>query len=77
MNGEVGDELLVSRHMVKSCTVSLWVNADMVVDPNALALPAHTPVATIKGFTLSLAKQVVSGNMDDVIETAKDNVRLL
>jgi hypothetical protein len=28
-------------------------------------------------FTLSLAKQVVSGNMDGVIETAERNVRLL
>jgi pyruvate dehydrogenase (quinone) len=49
----------------------------MVVEPKALSLPAHTPAATMKGFTLSLAKQVVSGNMDDVIETAEDNVRLL
>jgi pyruvate dehydrogenase (quinone) len=53
------------------------VVVDVVVEPKALSLPAHTPDATMKGFTLSLAKQVVSGNMDDVIETAKDNIRLL
>jgi pyruvate dehydrogenase (quinone) len=53
------------------------VVVDVVVEPKALSLPAHTPVATMKGFTLSLAKQVVSGNMDDVIETAEDNVLLL
>jgi len=50
---------------------------DMVVDPNALALPSDTPVATAKNFTLSLGKQVVHGNLDDVIHTAEDNVRLL
>ena len=32
--------------------------------------------AAATGFTLSLAKQVVSGNMDEVIETAEHNVRL-
>ena len=53
------------------------VVVDMVVDPNALALPSDTPVKTMKNFTLSLGKQVVHGNMDDVIHTAEDNVRLL
>ena len=52
------------------------VVVDMVVDPNVLSLPSHTPLGTAKGFTLSLAKQVVSGNMDEVIETAEHNVRL-
>jgi pyruvate dehydrogenase (quinone) len=53
------------------------VVVDAVVDPYALSLPADTPVQTMKGFTLSLAKQVMNGKMDDVIETAEHNVRLL
>ena len=53
------------------------VVVDMVVDPNALSLPSHTPGATVKNFTLSLGKQVVHGNLDDVIETAEHNVELL
>jgi pyruvate dehydrogenase (quinone) len=53
------------------------VVVDAVVDPNALSLPSHTPAATVKGFTLSLAKQVLSGNMDDVIQTAEYNIRLV
>jgi pyruvate dehydrogenase (quinone) len=53
------------------------VVVDVVVDPNALALPSDTPVATAKGFTLSLAKQVLHGNMDAVIDTAEDHVQLL
>lgn len=43
----------------------------------ALALPSHVPAETAKGFTLSLAKQVLTGKMDDVIDTIEHNVRLL
>jgi pyruvate dehydrogenase (quinone) len=50
---------------------------DVVVDRYALAMPSHVPVETAKGFTLSIAKQVLSGQMDQVIETIEHNVRLL
>jgi pyruvate dehydrogenase (quinone) len=50
---------------------------DVVVDHYALALPSHVPVKTAEGFTLSLAKQVLTGKLDTVIETAEHNVRLL
>jgi pyruvate dehydrogenase (quinone) len=50
---------------------------DAVVDPFAMSLPSHVPFHTAKGFTLSLAKQVWSGKMDNVIKTAERNVRLL
>jgi pyruvate dehydrogenase (quinone) len=53
------------------------VVVDVVVDPYALALPSHVPAATARGFTLSFAKQVLSGQMDEIIETVKHNVRLL
>jgi pyruvate dehydrogenase (quinone) len=53
------------------------VVVDVVVDRYALSLPSHVPVATVKGFTLSLAKQALHGKMDDVIETVERNVRLL
>jgi len=53
------------------------VVVDVVVDRYALALPSHVPAETAKGFTLSIAKQVLSGRMDDVIETIEHNVRLL
>jgi hypothetical protein len=35
------------------------------------------PYHTAKGFTLSMAKQVLSGNLDTVIRTMEDNVRLV
>jgi pyruvate dehydrogenase (quinone) len=53
------------------------VVVDAVVDPFAMSLPSHVPFHTAKGFTLSLAKQVWSGKMDDVIKTAERNVRLI
>ena len=53
------------------------VVVDVVVDRYALSRPAHVPVKTATGFTLSLAKQALSGHLDDVITTAEDNVRLL
>jgi pyruvate dehydrogenase (quinone) len=53
------------------------VVVDVVVDPFALALPAHVPFHTAQGFTLSMAKQVLNGKMDDVIKTIGHNVRLV
>jgi pyruvate dehydrogenase (quinone) len=50
---------------------------DVVVDRYALALPSHVPFETAKGFTLSIAKQVLTGKMDDVIEEIEHNVRLV
>src|SRR6266508_654191 len=52
------------------------VVVDAVVDPFALAMPSHAPFHTVKGFTLSFAKQVLSGRMDSVIKTIAHNVRL-
>jgi pyruvate dehydrogenase (quinone) len=53
------------------------VVVDAVVEPFALSLPSHVPFHTAKGYTLSLAKQALSGQMDAVIQTIKRNVRLV
>jgi len=53
------------------------VVVDVVVDPYALSLPSHVPFHTAKGYTLSLAKQVLSGKMDEVIKTIERNVGLV
>lgn len=53
------------------------VVVDAVVDRFALSLPSHVPFHTAKGFTLSFAKQVLSGDMDAVIKTIEHNVRLI
>jgi pyruvate dehydrogenase (quinone) len=53
------------------------VVVDAVVDRFALAMPSHVPFHAAKGYTLSLAKQVLSGRMDTVIKTLERNVRLV
>jgi pyruvate dehydrogenase (quinone) len=53
------------------------VVVDAVVDPYALSLPSHVPFRTAEGYTLSLAKQVLSSRFDDVIKTVERNVRLV
>jgi len=53
------------------------VVVDVVVEPYALSLPSHVPFHVAGGFTLSLAKQVLSGKMDAVIRTIKSNVGLV
>ena len=53
------------------------VVVDAVVDPYALSLPSHVPFHAAAGFTLSLAKQVLTGKMDAVIKTMERNVRLV
>jgi len=53
------------------------VVVDVMVDSYALSLPSHVPFHAAKGFTLSLAKQVLNGKMDSVIKTIKSNVGLI
>ena len=50
---------------------------DVVVDRFALSLPAHVPVHTARGFTLSLAKQTWHGKFADVLSTARHNTGLV
>jgi pyruvate dehydrogenase (quinone) len=49
---------------------------DAVVDPHALSLPPHITFGEAEGFSLSLAKQALHGNLDEVVETVKRNVRI-
>ncbi len=53
------------------------VVVDAVVDPYALSLPSHVPFHVAEGFTLSFAKQVLSGKMDSLIKTIERNVGLV
>jgi pyruvate dehydrogenase (quinone) len=53
------------------------VVVDAVVDPLALSMPSHAPFHTVKGYTLSLTRQVLAGRLDNVIETIEHNVRLV
>ena len=50
---------------------------DAVVNPFAVSLPPYATFGMAEGFSLSLAKQAAHGKVDDVIETLKENVRLV
>ncbi len=50
---------------------------DAVVDPHALSLPPHITFGEAEGFSLSIAKQAIHANLDEVIETVKGNVHLV
>jgi pyruvate dehydrogenase (quinone) len=50
---------------------------DAVVDPHSLSLPPHATFGQAENFSLSLAKQVIQGNLDDVIATGTHNALLL
>lgn len=53
------------------------VVVDVVVDPYALSLPSHVPLHAAKGYTLSMARQVLSGRLDSVIATIEHNIHLI
>lgn len=50
---------------------------DVRVDKYALSMPAGVPAETVKGFTLSMFKQAMAGDLENVFETGKRNIRLL
>ena len=53
------------------------VVVDAVVDPYAPIAARPCPFPCRRGFTLSLAKQVLNGKMDSVIKTVERNIRLI
>ncbi|SEE97309.1 thiamine pyrophosphate-dependent enzyme [Streptomyces sp. Ag109_O5-10] len=69
--GEVADGLATALAHTGGPVV-----VDVLVDPYALAIPARVPASTAAGFTLSAARQVFAGRLDDVVDTATHNVRL-
>ncbi|RYG39608.1 ubiquinone-dependent pyruvate dehydrogenase, partial [bacterium] len=53
------------------------VLVDAVTDPNALSLPPHTTFTQMKGFALSMAKLVLSGEGGTVLDEMRGNVKTL
>src|SRR5271154_5672360 len=48
---------------------------DVVTDPNALSIPSHADRSQAVGFALGLGKMVLAGNLEEVIDTVKGNIR--
>jgi hypothetical protein len=56
-------------------TTRPWI--DVLVDHHALSLSSPVSAQPLKGFTPSLAKPALHRKMDDLIETARHDIRLL
>jgi pyruvate dehydrogenase (quinone) len=46
---------------------------DVVTDPNALSMPSHITADQVEGFALTMGKLVLSGHVDEVVDTIKAN----
>ena len=48
---------------------------DFVTDPRALAMPPSTTLEQVKGFALTTSKLMFSGDVAEVWQQAKSNIR--
>src|SRR5580704_597922 len=48
---------------------------DVVTDPNALSIPSHADRSQAVGFALAMGKMILSGNIEEVVDTIKGNIR--
>jgi len=48
---------------------------DAVTDPNALSMPPHVTAEQVEGFGIGMMKLVLSGHIDEVVETVEANIR--
>lgn len=44
-------------------------------DPNALAMPPRIEFSQMKGFAVAMAKLILAGRADEVLDTAKSNIK--
>jgi pyruvate dehydrogenase (quinone) len=50
---------------------------NIFTDPNALAMPPKVELGQVKGMALSMTKLMLSGRMDEVVDTIKANYKHL
>lgn len=50
---------------------------DVVTDADALSVPPHVTAKQIKGFSLAMGKLILSGRVDEVVDTIEANLRNL
>jgi pyruvate dehydrogenase (quinone) len=48
---------------------------DVVTDSNALSLPSHITAEQVEGFALTWGKLILSGHIDEVVDTIEANIR--
>jgi pyruvate dehydrogenase (quinone) len=48
---------------------------DVVTDANALSIPSHADRSQAVGFALAMGKLILSGNIEEVVDTIEGNIR--
>lgn len=48
---------------------------DVVTDPNTISLPSHIEPTMVAGFGLIMGKLVISGRIDEVVDTMETYIR--
>ncbi|HEY6199510.1 MAG TPA: thiamine pyrophosphate-dependent enzyme [Candidatus Binatia bacterium] len=66
----------ISSGLKKALQHSGPVLIDAVTDGNALSLPSHITPEQVVGFGLTMGKLVLSGHIDEVVDTIETNIRL-
>lgn len=67
----------VKSELKKALSVEGPALISIQTDPNALAMPPRIEFAQMKGFAISLAKLILAGRTDEVIDKARSNMKHL
>jgi pyruvate dehydrogenase (quinone) len=65
----------VSSGLKKALEYSGPALVDVVTDPNAVSLPSHITAEQVVGYGLTMGKLVLSGHIDEVVNTIETNIR--
>ncbi len=75
MGARIENPADVSSGLKKALQHSGPALIDVVTDPNALSLPSHIAPEMVVGFGLTMGKLVLSGHIDEVLDTIETNIR--
>jgi pyruvate dehydrogenase (quinone) len=75
MGARIENPADVSSGLKKALQHSGPALIDVVTDPDALSLPSHIDPEMVVGFGLTMGKLVLSGRIDEVVDTIETNIR--
>ena len=73
----VDDPAQAEATLLKAFDTPGPVLVSVQTDPNALAMPPKVEFGQMKGFALAMTKLILSGRTDEVVTTAKSNLKHL
>ncbi|QNL52117.1 ubiquinone-dependent pyruvate dehydrogenase [Olivibacter sp. SDN3] len=73
----VDDPALVEQSLREVFTYDGPVLVHVKTDPNALAMPPKIEFSQMKGYAITMGKLILSGRMDEVLDTVRSNYKHL